>query len=94
MLCRGGRYVVSGAIAGPMVELDVRTLYLKDLSFFGSTWQPRRVFENLIRYIEQGEVRPVVAKTYPLADIVRAQEDFMAKGFAGKLVLLPPSAER
>ena len=73
VLCRGGCYVVSGAIAGPMVELDVRTLYLKDLSFFGATWQPKKVFENLIRYIEQGEIRPLVAKTYPLADIVRAQ---------------------
>ena len=31
----GGRYAVSGAIAGPIVELDVRTLYLKDLRFFG-----------------------------------------------------------
>lgn len=92
VLCRGGRYVVSGAIAGPMVELDVRTLYLKDLSFYGSTWQPRRVFENLIRYIEQGQIRPLVARTWPLAEIVQAQQAFMAKEFTGKLVLLPPSA--
>lgn len=89
LLCRGGRYVVSGAIAGPMVELDVRTLYLKDLSFFGATWQPRHVFENLIRYIEQGEIRPVVAKTWPLEEIIQAQQAFMAKRFTGKLVLLP-----
>ena len=34
VLKRGGRYVTAGAIAGPIVELDVRTLYLKDLSFF------------------------------------------------------------
>ena len=33
LLCRGGRYAVAGAIGGPLVELDVRTLYLKDLSF-------------------------------------------------------------
>lgn len=37
----GGRYAVSGAIGGPTVELDLRTLYLKDLSFFGSpSWRP------------------------------------------------------
>ena len=30
----GGRYAVAGAIGGPIVELDVRTLYLKDLSLF------------------------------------------------------------
>ena len=87
VLSRGGRYVVSGAIAGPIVELDVRTLYLKDLSFFGSTWQPKRVFENLIGYIERNEIRPVVAKTYALRDVVQAQEDFMAKRFSGKLAI-------
>ena len=87
VLSRGGRYVVSGAIAGPMVELDVRTLYLKDLSFFGSTWQPKRVVENLIGYIERNEILPVVAKTYGLRNVVQAQEDFMAKRFTGKLVI-------
>jgi NADPH:quinone reductase-like Zn-dependent oxidoreductase len=34
-LQRGGRYVTAGAIAGPIVELDVRTLYLRDLTLFG-----------------------------------------------------------
>tara|TARA_R110002110_G_scaffold138241_1_gene323844 strand:- start:3122 stop:4231 length:1110 start_codon:yes stop_codon:yes gene_type:complete len=87
VLSRGGRYVVSGAIAGPIVELDVRTLYLKDLSFFGSTWQPKQVFENLIGYIERNEIRPVVAKTYALRYVVQAQEDFMAKRFSGKLAI-------
>lgn len=85
----GGRYVASGAIAGPIVELDVRTLYLKDLSLLGSTYQSDVVFENLIGYIERGEIRPVVAKTYPLKNIVEAQSDFLAKKHTGKLVLIP-----
>ena len=86
----GGRYVTAGAIAGPMVELDVRTLYLKDLTFFGCTFQDDCVFESLVRYIEAGEINPVVAKTYPLGDIVQAQQDFLAKRHVGKLVLIPP----
>ncbi|MGF1735451.1 alcohol dehydrogenase family protein [Photobacterium satsumensis] len=89
VLRRGGRYAVAGAIGGPLTELDVRTLYLKDLSFFGCTYQPRHVFENLVRYIETGEIKPVVSNTYPLAQIHQAQEDFLAKKFVGKLVLLP-----
>lgn len=93
VLCRGGRYAVAGAIAGPLVELDVRTLYLKDLSFFGCTYQPREVFSNLVGYIERNEIRPLVAKTYPLSDIVQAQTDFMAKTFTGKLVLVPAGAQ-
>ena len=85
----GGRYAASGAIAGPIVNLDVRTLYLKDLTFYGCTYQPVEVFKNLIRYIEKGKVKPLVAKTYPLKEIKKAQEDFLSKKHVGKLVLLP-----
>ncbi len=72
-----------------MVSLDLRTLYLKDLRLLGCTVLERQVFPNLIGYIERGEIRPVLAATYPLKDIVRAQQDFLAKGFVGKLVLIP-----
>ena len=41
VLKRRGRYVTSGAIAGPVVSLDLRTLYLRDLTLIGSTaWDP------------------------------------------------------
>jgi NADPH:quinone reductase-like Zn-dependent oxidoreductase len=90
ILRRGGRYATAGAIAGPVVSLDVRTLYLKDLTFFGCTFQDDEVFENLIRAIQSGKIRPVVAKTYPLQDIVQAQKDFLSKKHTGKLVLVPP----
>lgn len=93
VLRKGGRYAVAGAIAGPLVELDVRTLYLKDLSLLGCTFQEDIVFENLIRCIERGAIRPLVARTYPLSDIAAAQTDFLAKKHTGKLVLLPPPVE-
>lgn len=89
ILRRGGRYAISGAIAGPIAEIDLRTLYLKDLTLFGCTFQEDAVFENLVSYIEAGTVRPVVARVYPLKDIVAAQKDFLAKTHVGKLVLLP-----
>ena len=89
VLKKGGRYAASGAIAGPIVELDVRTLYLKDLVLIGCTFQDRQVFQNLIGYIERNEIKPLVSKTYPLRDIVNAQKDFVSKKYVGKLVLLP-----
>lgn len=88
VLRRGGRLVTAGAIAGPIVELDLRTLYLKDLTLIGTTYQEETVFSNLVEYVERDEIRPLVAKTYPLRDLVQAQRDFVAKRFAGKLVLL------
>jgi len=83
----GGRYAVAGAIAGPVVPLDLRTLYLKDQTFFGCTVLDDGVFTSLVRRIERGEVQPLVAATYPLERIVEAQEAFLAKGHVGKIVL-------
>ena len=93
VLVRGGRYVTAGAIAGPIVDFDVRDLYLKDLTFFGVCYREDAIDESLVGYIERGEIRPVVARTYPLSDIKQAQEDFLAKKFVGKLVLIPPQPE-
>ena len=83
----GGRYAVAGAIAGPLVELDVRTLYLKDLSLFGCTVLEPEVFNNLIKGIEQGAIKPVVARTFTLEEICDAQTLFLKKQHVGKIVL-------
>jgi len=90
VLKRGGRYATSGAIAGPLVALDLRTLYLKDLSLVGCTFQEDRIFDHLVGYIERGEIAPVVAQTFALRDIAKAQAAFVAKDFVGKIVLLAP----
>jgi NADPH:quinone reductase-like Zn-dependent oxidoreductase len=83
----GGRYACSGAIAGPMVELDLRTLYLKDLTFYGCTVLDPEVFPNLVGYIERGEIRPLVCATFPLEKIEAAQRVFLEKRHVGKIVL-------
>jgi NADPH:quinone reductase-like Zn-dependent oxidoreductase len=83
----GGRYAVAGAIAGPIVELDLRTLYLRDLSLFGCTVLGPDVFGRLVRRIEDGAVRPLVARTYALREIAEAQEAFEARAHTGKIVL-------
>ena len=94
VLKRGGRYGVSGAISGPVVDLDLRTLYLKDLRLVGCTVLEPEVFGNLVGYIERGEIKPLVAATYPLMDIVAAQEAFLTKQHVGKIVLVGQSSER
>lgn len=81
----GGRYVTAGAIAGPIVELDLRTLYLRDLALSGCTHQPDNIFTDLVRYIENGEIRPVLSAIYALKDLRAAQESFLAKSFIGKI---------
>lgn len=82
-----GRYGVAGAIGGPLVELDVRTLYLKDLSFFGCTVLGESVFAALVKRIEAGDIAPLVAQTFPLSAIQEAQTLFEKKQHVGKFVI-------
>ncbi|WP_235216208.1 alcohol dehydrogenase family protein [Ruegeria halocynthiae] len=89
ILERGGRYTCSGAIAGPMVELDLRTFYLRDLTFTGSTVIDPQVMQNLVTYIEAREIKPALAATYPLAELREAQAAFIAKQHTGNIVVVP-----
>lgn len=89
ILERGGRYTCSGAIAGPMVEFDLRTFYLRDLTFTGSTVIDPQVMRNLVKYIEAGEIKPALAATYPLKELREAQAAFIAKQHTGNIVVIP-----
>ena len=89
LLRKQGRYVTAGAIAGPTVPLDLRTVYLKHLEIIGSTLGTHQEFAALVSYIEAGKLKPLLAKTYPLENIKQAQSDFKEKQFFGKLVIVP-----
>lgn len=89
LLRRGGRYVSSGAIGGPIVSFDMRDVYLKDLTLIGCTAWDEPVFPSLVSYIERGEIRPLLAGVFPLARIADAQREFMRKQHVGNYVLVP-----
>lgn len=93
VLRRGGQYVSSGAIGGPLVTLDMRTFYLKDLNLIGCTAWDEPVFPNLISYVERREIQPLLARTFPLEEIAFAQQEFLKKDHVGNFVLIPPSPE-
>ncbi|PPB79823.1 NADPH:quinone reductase-like Zn-dependent oxidoreductase [Albidovulum inexpectatum] len=82
-----GRYAVAGAVGGPVVDLDLRDLYLKDLTLYGCTELDDGVFAGLVRWIESGQVRPLLARSYSLRDIRDAQEAFASKRHVGKIGL-------
>ncbi|MEL6288619.1 MAG: alcohol dehydrogenase family protein [Pseudomonadota bacterium] len=87
ILARGGRYTCSGAIAGPLVSLDLRTFYLNDLTFTGSTVIAPSVMDDLVGYIETGALKPLVAATYPLEAFHAGQAAFIEKQHVGNFVV-------
>ena len=85
----GGRYTCSGAISGPIVEFDLRTFYLRDLTFTGSTVTEPAIAKNIVRYIEDREIKPCLAEVFPLSELKIAQKNFMGKKHVGNIVVVP-----
>jgi NADPH:quinone reductase-like Zn-dependent oxidoreductase len=89
-----GRLVTVGAIAGPVVSLDLRRLYLRHRALLGSTMHTPEIFAGVVELAISGSIRPRVAEVYPLTEIHDAQARFEQKDFVGKLVVVPPADRR
>ena len=89
MLRDNGRWVIAGAVAGPVVEFDLRRLYLHNVQLIGSSMHTRVHFRRLVELARGGDVRPEVSSTFALAEIAKAQKEFSTRQHIGKIVLLP-----
>jgi len=90
-LARGGRLVTCGATSGPKPDEDIRRIFSKQITIYGSSMGTRRDWEQLTTLLQQGRLKPIVDRTYPLEQAAEAQER-MARGEQfGKIVLeVPP----
>jgi NADPH:quinone reductase-like Zn-dependent oxidoreductase len=87
LLKRGGRIVLCGATSGAEAKVNLRALFFKQLSVLGSTMGSLAELMSLLPYFESGALRPVVDRTFPLAEAPAAQEFLARRGAFGKLVL-------
>jgi NADPH:quinone reductase-like Zn-dependent oxidoreductase len=86
-LKRGGRLVTCGATTGPTAELDIQMMYAKHLTLYGSFMGSRGEMLELLPLVENGTLRPVVDKVFPLAEAAAAQERMEQSSHFGKIVL-------
>ena len=86
-LRRGGRLVSPGATSGAMVEIDMRQVFWRQVSLMGSTMSNRREFEEVMKLVFMGRLKPVVDRVFPLANAADAHA-YVARGEQfGKVVL-------
>ena len=88
-LARGGRLVTCGATTGPTVELDLRYVFSRQLAIYGSYMGTRAELMELLPFFEDGKLRPVVDRSYPLAEAQEAHKLVESRGHFGKIVLKP-----
>ncbi len=87
LLKRGGRMVLCGATSGAEAKINLRALFFKQLSILGSTMGSLAELHSLLPYFETGALRPVVDRTFTLAEAPAAQEYLAQRGAFGKIVL-------
>jgi NADPH:quinone reductase-like Zn-dependent oxidoreductase len=89
-LARGGRVVVIGATAGPVAEIDLRTLFWRQGSIRGSTMASAAEFTEVLGHLARGELRPVIDSVRPLSHAAEAFRRFESPDLFGKIVVTVP----
>jgi len=90
-LGKGGRLVVPGATSGPKAEVDVRRVFDRQVTIYGSTMGSRRDWDQLVTLAGQGKLHPVIDRTFPLEAAAQAQARLASGAQFGKVVLdIPP----
>lgn len=84
-----GRWVIAGAVAGPVVTFDLRRLYLHNLTLIGSSMHTREHFTQLVDLARAGTISPVIAGRHQLTDLHLAQQQFLKGHHVGKIVITP-----
>ncbi len=90
-LARGGRLVTCGATSGPNPQEEIRRIFAKQVTIYGSTMGTRHDWEQVVTLLNAGKLRPIVDRTFPLEEAARAQELMQNAEQFGKIVLeVPP----
>jgi D-arabinose 1-dehydrogenase-like Zn-dependent alcohol dehydrogenase len=85
----GGRIVLVGEVTGTPVEIDIASIYRRGLEIRSAVSTSRRQLERALRLVAQGEVRPMVERTMPLAQAADAHRLVEDNAVAGRIVLIP-----
>ena len=86
-LARGGRLVTCGATTGWEATLDLRAVFAKQLTIMGSYMGSKGELFRAARFFFTGQLKPVIDRTFPLAEAAAAQQRLEASGHFGKIVL-------
>jgi NADPH:quinone reductase-like Zn-dependent oxidoreductase len=90
-LAKGGRLVTCGATSGPKPDEDIRRIFVKQITIYGSTMGTPHDWEQLNRLLAAKALHPVVDRTVPLEQAAQAQELLEHGEHFGKIVLaIPP----
>jgi len=87
VLKTGGKIVTCGATTGPIINLDLRHVFIKHQQIIGSTMGNKNDLIELIELINQNKIKPIVSKTLPYTEIKEAHRILEESKQLGKIVI-------
>jgi NADPH:quinone reductase-like Zn-dependent oxidoreductase len=91
--CTYPRLSIAGASGGNISEILWTRIYLYQVQIFGVSHGTREEAEQLMAWIREGQLKPVLHGAFRLSDLHRAEEYFVNRGsnYLGKIVIVPDS---
>jgi NADPH:quinone reductase-like Zn-dependent oxidoreductase len=88
-LAAGGRVVTCGATTGYDTQLDLRYLFSKQWSLLGSFMGSMGELQQVLKFVFRKQLKPVIDRVYPLAEIGEAHRRLESKEQFGKILVTP-----
>lgn len=89
-LAHGGRLVTCGATTGPKVEIDLRFFFIREFEIVGACMGTRSELSQVLGLLDRRLLRPVLDRTFPLAELREAQQYLADRKQLGKVVIEVP----
>jgi len=86
-MAKGGRLATCGSTSGHKVEINLRHLFMKQQTILGSTMATRGELFEIIHFVRQKKLKPVVDRIFPLSEVANAHKYMEEKKHFGKIVL-------
>ena len=87
VLKKGGKLIIVGYVPGQPFPLDTMAMHYNEWDIKGSRLCTTAELLQVIRLVEEGKIRPVISKTFPMEKVNEALRELPAEGTTGRLVL-------
>lgn len=82
-----GRVVIAGTTSGSTGTQDLSDVYVRQLSILGCRMGNKQEFEAVLKLFNEGKLKPIMDKVFPLKDAALAQQRMLERKHIGKIVL-------
>lgn len=86
-LAPGGKLITCGSTSGPVVNLDMRYVFSRQLQILGSKMGNLAEMRTVSALVNQGKIKAVIDGVYPLEEAAQAHARLSSQNQFGKIVL-------